>query len=140
MRKWTVMVVSGVLTVGAAGCGGGSEPMGGGSPSATTTAQFVTSPQPYGQVIGGRVIVNIRDLKYQPEELKIPTGTTVIFTNNDQVPHSVSKGAGPGDMFNSGPVEPGATYQQIFDKAGTFQIKDELSPETKLKLTVREGK
>ncbi len=140
MRKSTVMVVSGALVLSAAACGGGSEPMGGGSPSATTTAQFVTSPQPYGQVIGGRVVVNIRDLKYQPEELKIPTGTTVIFTNNDQVPHSVAKGSGPGADFNSGPIEPGATYQQIFEDAGTVQIKDELSPETKLELTVRDEK
>lgn len=136
MSKRIVMGICGVLALTAAGCGGGSEQMGGGSPSATTTAMFVTSPQPYGQVIGGRVVINIRDLMFEPDEVEIPAGTTAIFTNNDNVPHSVTKTGGPGSDFDSGPVEPGATYQQIFQDPGTVKISDEDSPDTKLTIKV----
>ena len=140
MSRMVVMGISGALALAAAGCGGGSQQMGGGSPSATTTAMFVTSPQPYGQVIGGRVVINIRDLMFDPDEVEIPTGTTAIFTNNDNVPHSVTKTGGPGSDFDSGPVEPGSTYQQIFEDAGTVKIEDEDSPDTKLTIKVERDK
>jgi plastocyanin len=126
-----------VIALGAAACGESSGQMGGGSPSATTTTTMeVTPPQPYGEVIGGRVIINIHDLEFQPDRVKVPSGTTAIFTNNDKVPHTVTKISGPGPDFNSGPIEPGGTTQQSFEEPGTVRIEDEESSDTKLTIEV----
>lgn len=141
MRKRTgTLAAVMVLVLGTAACGGGSEQMGGGSPSATTTAQFVTPPQPFGEVIGGRVVINIKDLMFEPDKVKIPSGTTAIFTNNDTVPHSITKVGGPGSDFDSGPVQPGGTYQQIFRDMGTVRIEDDQSSDTKMQIEVEKEK
>jgi plastocyanin len=100
----------------------------------------VTPPQPFGEVIGGRVVINIKDLKFEPEKVKIPSGTTAIFTNNDTVPHSITKVSGPGADFDSGPVQPGGTYQQIFRDTGTVRIEDSQSSDTKMQIKVEEEK
>ena len=138
MRKCTAMAAMG-LALTAAACGSSSPPMGGGSPSATTTAALVTSPQPYGEVVGGRVVINITQLKFQPEEVEVPSGTTVIFTNNDLVPHSVTQAGGPGPDFDSGPIQPGGTYQQIFRDPGTVKIEDTESSDTKMEIKVEDS-
>ncbi|MBA3895435.1 MAG: hypothetical protein H0X69_17425 [Gemmatimonadales bacterium] len=138
MKKWTAMAGMG-LALTATACGSSSPPMGGGSPSATTTAALVTSPQPYGEVIGGRVVINIAELMFQPDEVEIPAGTTAIFTNNDQVPHAVAHAGGPGPKFDSGPIQPGGTYQQIFRDPGTVRIEDSESSDTTMTIKVEEA-
>ena len=138
MKKWTAMAGMGLALIATA-CGSSSPPMGGGSPSATTTAALVTSPQPYGEVIGGRVVINIAELMFQPDEVEIPAGTTAIFTNNDQVPHSVTQAGGPGPDFDSGPIQPGGTYQQIFRDAGTVMIEDTESSDTEMQIVVEDS-
>lgn len=137
MRKWIALSGTAVA-LAATGCGSSSEQMGGGSPSATTTAELVSSPQPYGEVVGGRVVINISDLMFEPDEVEVPSGTTAIFTNNDQVPHSITKGSGPGPDFDSGPVLPGGTYQQIFRERGTVRIEDTESSDLKMQIKVEE--
>lgn len=138
MRKWTAMAGAALALVATA-CGSSSEQMGGGSPSATTTAELVTSPQPYGEVIGGRVVINITELMFEPDELEVPSGTTAIFTNNDQVPHSVTKSGGPGPDFDSGPIQPGGTYQQILRDPGTVKVEDTESSDTKMTIKVEDA-
>jgi plastocyanin len=137
MKKATV--TAGVLVaLVSAGCGSSSQQQGGGSPSATTTAELVTSPQPYGEVIGGRVVINISELEFQPDRVEVPAGTTAIWTNNDKVPHSVTKTSGPGPDFDSGPIQPGGTYQQIFEETGTVRVEDSESSDTKMSIQIRE--
>lgn len=137
MRKWIALAGTGVV-LAASACGESAPPMGGGSPSATTTAALVSSPQPYGEVIGGRVVINISDLMFEPDEVEVPSGTTAIFTNNDQVPHSITKASGPGPDFDSGPVLPGGTYQQIFREQGTVRIEDTESSDLTMSIRVEE--
>ena len=107
-----------------------------GAPAATTTSSLVASPTPYGEVVGGRVVINIVDLMFQPDEVEVPEGTTAIFTNNDQVPHSVTKSSGPGTDFDSGPIEPGGTYQQILRESGSVRIEDTESSDTTMTIRV----
>ena len=137
MKTWTV-IAGVVLALAGTACGSSSEQQGGGSPSATTTAELVTSPQPYGEVVAGRVVINISDLKFQPDEVEVPAGTTAIWTNNDQVPHAVTKTSGPGPDFDSGPIQPGGTFQQVFEETGTVKIEDSESSDTTMTIRVEE--
>jgi plastocyanin len=120
----TVLALATLLA--AAGCGGGE------SPPPTTSGP----PAGEGAAEGGRVLVDIRDLQFQPSEVTAPAGATVVFTNSDQVSHTVTKESGPGPDFDSGPIEPGGTFSQVFPAKGEVEIVDSQRPETKLTLTI----
>ena len=126
------VVLAGFAFIGA-GCGssggGGSPPPSGSSP--------ITGAAP-GELEGGRVAVDIKDLKFDPEELTIPAGATVVFTNSDHVSHTIKKVDGPDEPdFDSGPLEPGTTFSQTFSRRGTYQIRDPERPTTEMTIEVQ---
>ena len=58
---------------------------------------------------------------FSPKSLTIPVGTTVIWKNTTQAPHTVT--SNDGKSFKTGdstPVAPGSTFSFKFTKAGTF--------------------
>ena len=59
--------------------------------------------------------VAISAFAFAPEELRVPVGATVTWTNNDPAPHTVTS-----DTFDSGILDPGATSSATFADAGTF--------------------
>lgn len=106
-----------------AGCGGGG---GGGAPMGGSSSGPYAPPfQEPCQVKEGRVVVDIRETEYVCNDLTIPAGTQVIWTNSDEVEHGVKKASGPGSDFNSGPLQPGSTFSQVLDETGTYRIVDE---------------
>jgi plastocyanin len=66
---------------------------------------------------GETVEVSIADFAYG-EPLEIAVGTTVTWTNNDSVAHTVTQSGGEG--FQSGKMDAGATFSYTFTEAGTF--------------------
>lgn len=59
---------------------------------------------------------------FDPAEISVKTGTTVVWTNADSVSHTVTSGdpsAGPSGTFDSDLVKPGKTFQHKFDSVGT---------------------
>jgi plastocyanin len=71
------------------------------------------------------MVVDIRETEYVCDEATIPAGTQVIWTNSDEVEHTVTKTRGPGSDFNSGPLQPGSTFSQVLEETGTYRIVDE---------------
>jgi plastocyanin len=62
--------------------------------------------------------VSITDDKdFSPEDLTINVGDTVVWTNNDDSPHTVTADDG---QFNSGNMGEGATWSYTFAEAGTY--------------------
>jgi len=61
--------------------------------------------------------VEIKDFAYDQASIEIPVGTTVTWTNNDSVPHTVTQNGGG---FASKAMNPGDTFSFTFDKAGTY--------------------
>jgi plastocyanin len=49
--------------------------------------------------------------------LVVSVGATVTWTNTDSVPHTVTADDG---SFDSGSLDPGATFSHTFDAAGSF--------------------
>lgn len=131
MNKALVLVALSIpLMLVAAGCGGGG---GGGGGASASTSQ---PPAPQGEAQGGRVIVDIRDLQFHPDEVDVPSGATVVFTNSDQVSHTVTKKSGRGPDFDSGPLEPGGTFSQVLADKGTIRVEDSSRPDMKLTINV----
>ncbi len=60
---------------------------------------------------------------FSPNPLNVAPGTTVTWTNNDQVSHTITSGkvsdSNAGSLFDSGLVKPGNTFQFTFATAGT---------------------
>jgi len=120
--RWLGLFLATALVV--VGCGGGGGGGGGGGSSSGPTAPTTLEP---GMVSEGRVVIDITELNFTPDELTIPAGTQVIWTNSDDVEHGVTKTEGPGSDFESGPIKPGGTFSQVFQEPGDYTITD---PET----------
>ena len=73
----------------------------------------------------GGAAVSIVDFAFEPATLEIPAGTTVTWTNNGRVPHTVSDSG----AFNSGLMAPGATFSLTFDTAGSYPYFCKIHPQ-----------
>ena len=70
---------------------------------------------------------------FSSESLSVKKGDTVVFNNDDSVPHNaVSKSA--GNEFDLGYQAPGASTPVTFDKAGDVAVICTIHP--KMKLTI----
>ncbi len=63
--------------------------------------------------------VNIDNFAFTPAEITIAPGTTVVWTNRDDIPHTVT-GADVPRLFGSNPMDTGDHYTYRFDHAGRF--------------------
>lgn len=78
------------------------------------------TPQPVGDSLATSaksVKAGMRNFAFTPAKVEIAGGTTVVWTNDDQLAHSVTADDGSWD---SGLIEPGATWQRTFDTPGTY--------------------
>jgi plastocyanin len=67
--------------------------------------------------------VNIVDSRFRPREITISTGTTVEWTQNGSLPHTVTADDG---AFDSGTLQRGDTFQHTFDEPGRYPYHCEL--------------
>ena len=102
--------------------------------------------------------VTIKGFAFGPATVDITKGTTVTWTNQDTVPHTVTTGTAPptfpplpsgesptpfpslssGDgRVNSGRIEPNGTFSFTFSQTGTFNYFCAVHPAMKATLTVR---
>jgi plastocyanin len=78
--------------------------------------------------------VSIIDFSFNPAEITVAKGTTVIWTNQDAIPHSVT-----GDAFSSGTLNSGETFTHTFDQDGTFAYHCSFHPQMKGTIIVGSG-
>jgi len=64
---------------------------------------------------GGTVPVAAVDDEFRPTPVTVTVGTTVVWTNGGQNPHTVTAN---DRAFDSGTLEPGQTYSITFDEVG----------------------
>ncbi len=73
---------------------------------------------------GGKQVA-IVNYTFSPASLTIAVGDTVVWTNNDNVVHTVTSTTG---VFNSGSLGNNATFSYIFKSAGTFDYYCTIHP------------
>jgi plastocyanin len=132
------------LAIVAAGCGGddGNDSGGGDNGGAAAPAETEEQPAPSAEEPtdtggggGGGPQVSMKDIKFNPETLKIKAGQTVTWTNDDSVGHDVT-----GDDFKSGDpggIDGGGTFEHTFKKAGTFDYVCSVHPGMEGKIEVK---
>jgi plastocyanin len=111
------------------------------TPTTTPDATAVSSPTPgsgtpdpgtpdsaQGQA------VSIENFAFNPDTVTITAGTTVTWTNNDTVAHTVTSTDG---AFDSGNIAPGESFTFTFSDAGTFDYICSYHPNMQGTVTVQ---
>jgi len=126
MKKLIILIVSGVLIImgllGAVSCSASS------GSSTTPGTGLQTSPPPGGTTGPDfkPAAVEIKDLAFSPATLTVAIGTTVTWTNQDSVNHTVTSRTG---IFDSGIMSRGDTYSLTFNDVGDFEYYCTLHPD-----------
>jgi plastocyanin len=77
--------------------------------------------------------VRIENFSFEPQTLAVKVGTTVVFENDDDIPHLV---VADDQSFRSKALDTGDTYAFTFSKPGDFAYFCGLHPHMRGKITV----
>ena len=80
------------------------------------------------------VEIKIDNFSFSPAELKIPAGTTVTWTNHDDIPHTV---VNTDKAFKSKVLDTGEKYSFTFASAGTYSYFCSIHPKMTGKVIVQ---
>lgn len=98
-----------------AGCGGGGD-----DGAASAEAPSETGAQ-----------VTIDTFDFQPDPLTVEPGTTILFSNEDKINHTVTAGtreAPTPNVFDGQLDDQGATFELVLDEAGTYDYFCSIHP------------
>src|ERR1700747_2563315 len=71
------------------------------------------------------VPISIDNFTFNPQKLTVKAGTTVTWTNNDDIPHAI---AAVNKQFKSKALDTGDAYSFTFTTPGTYQYFCSLHP------------
>ena len=80
------------------------------------------------------VAVKIDNFKFGPEDLTVAVGTTVTWTNRDDIPHTVVSTTG---AFKSKVLDTDEKFSFTFSKAGTYEYFCSIHPKMTGKVIVQ---
>jgi plastocyanin len=127
MKKLLVLLIA-CLALTLAACGDDDDDDGGGAPPAPTAPEQTDTGGAEKPSGGGTASVDIPEIAFDPADITVKAGTTVTWTNSDDIPHTVTKEGGPGADFDSGDLDPGSEFEQTFDETGTVDYVCTIHP------------
>lgn len=74
---------------------------------------------------GAGAQVTISNFSFGPATVTVPAGTTVAFTNQDSITHTVTAADG---SFDSSNLQPGAQFSYTFTTPGTYSYHCSIHP------------
>jgi plastocyanin len=80
------------------------------------------------------VVVKIDNFSYMPHDITVTAGTTVIWVNNDDIPHTV---VSTTDAFKSRALDTDDKFSFKFDKPGTYEYFCSIHPKMTAKVIVQ---
>ena len=80
-----------------------------------------------------QIEVVMEGFAFKPAQLNIPVGTTVLWYNNDSVPHTVTA---RDNSFESGSLSHGDSFNYTFEQSGTFEYHCQFHPSMLGKIVV----
>ncbi len=80
--------------------------------------------------------VTIQSFSFQPNNLTVPAGTAVTWTNHDSVPHTVTADNG---AFDSNNIQPNGQYSYTFKQSGTYAYHCKIHPTMHGQVQVMQG-
>ncbi len=88
-----------------------------------------------GAARANTVTVTIRNYTFVPAAVSVHPGDTVVWTNQDSNPHTAT--ALDGKSFDSGAIDPGASWHFVFSKAGNYSYHCAIHPDMHGVVTVK---
>ncbi|SDR49412.1 Plastocyanin [Rhizobiales bacterium GAS113] len=85
-------------------------------------------------VYAADVAVKIDNFTFTPDSMEIPAGTTVVWTNEDDIPHTI---ANAERQFKSHALDTGDSFSFTFTQPGTYEYFCSLHPHMKGKIIVK---
>jgi len=111
-----IVLLFGIILVG---CAQQGNPANTGTTGQTQTNSSASNGNPQEQTTGAKTYtIDISGFAFSSSSLNINKGDTVIWTNKDSVPHTVTSDAGA--ELSSDKLSNGQTYSHTFNSAGTF--------------------
>jgi len=104
------------------------------TPAETTTPAESTTPAPNSTITRGTLPIN--DHAFDPAQLHIASGTTLTIVNTDPEWHTATA---DNDLFDTGVLEAGESFEVYFEGSGTVTYHCELHPDMKGSIVVGEG-
>jgi plastocyanin len=104
-----------------------------GAPARTTAAPFgepAAQTAPAGKVVE----VKVDNFSFSPQTITVAPGTTVIWTNRDDIPHTV---VSDDKVFKSKVLDTDEKFSFTFDKAGNFPYFCSIHPKMTGKVVVQ---
>lgn len=98
--------------------GNGNGMMGGQQNYGGMMGGYQQTPANQGTPVTGITHLTMQNFAYQPANIRVRAGTTVTWTNQDNVPHSVTFKNG---MKDSGLLSQGQSFSYTFNTPGTYQ-------------------
>ena len=125
MKQFAIVLVIALAT---AACGGGSET---GAADTTPTKEAVaTTAAPQAMTAA----VSIEAFAFTSDDLTIPAGTTVTWTNDEgAVAHTTTSDDG---LWDSNTLEPGEQFSFTFEDPGTYTYFCSIHPSMTATITV----
>jgi plastocyanin len=99
-------------------------------PASAPGAAVSTAPA----MADGSGAVRIQNFAFTPAPITVTPGTTVVWTNEDTIPHTSTA---KEKQWDSGPIQPGASFTVTFDKAGTYTYACTIHPFMQAKVIVK---
>lgn len=87
-----------------------------------------------GVFSSGTNTIKIKNLAFNPSDITVKVGTTVKWVNEDSVMHRLKS----SDVFSSGDLNKGDTFEFKFSEVGTYNYFCEIHPNMKGKVIVEE--
>ena len=97
--------------------------------SLVTDTQTINQPQ-----IEGTYNIEISNFAFNPSEIKIKRGETVVWINRDSAPHTVTSDS--GNEINSPQLSNEQVYSHSFSNTGTFNYYCSVHPSMKATVIV----
>lgn len=87
-----------------------------------------------GQPSAGSADIKIDNFSFGPQTVTVPVGTTVIWTNRDDIPHTVVSSDG---VFKSKVRDTDEKFSYTFTKPGTYPYYCSIHPKMTGQVTVQ---
>ena len=132
MVKWTTLVIiAAVIIVAVIGIKMLASPS---VPSTQSNTESAASANT--EVREGIIEIEIRNLAFNPAEIKIKAGSKLTWVNYDSSPHTVSSDSGEKTELNSEMLAEGDSYGHTFDYPGVYNYHCSIQKNMKGKVVV----
>ena len=126
------MLLMGPLVVLLPACGTGT----GGTDSASEATANVPAGCVPGATAGSEAKqISISNFKYIPDTLTIPAGTKVTWTNQDDMPHTVTSTVNP-NVLDSEALDTDAGFSYVFTEPGEYDYLCTIHPKMAARVIV----